>query len=583
MGSFFAELKRRHIYRVGAAYVVVAWVITQVVDVLSQVFALPSFIARPAIVLLVIGFPIALVAAWMIESKPHQAVASAVRSKTTTVDWTLIAALVLVIGLVSYQQLRPEQLAGSSQSTAIAVLPFANLSGDASQKFFSDGMAEEINAALAKVSGLTVLGRGSAFEEQTMSPRDLGRALNATHFIEGSVRKAGDQVRINARLVRTDNGVQLWSETYDRQLTDIFAIQEDIAQAIAVALRVPLQLAEGETLVSSRDIDPASYEQFLRARALVRARGTGESKQLADATALLEPIVARHPEFAPAWALLAQALVLTPLYDPAFDRVSLDEYDRVRDAFLARAEAAAERAVQLAPNQADGYVSLGTVQQFRRNWVLAEELYLKALALDPNNPDGLNQQSFVIQGAGRLKDALAMRQRLHALEPFVPRFNQFLADTLWLNGQNDDAITLMNSSDANDRPLRLAMIYAAAGRFSEAADVLSTAPAETTYSPVQVEAAARLLRAAPASAALPQSLPNLGNLGFVYFYIGAPERVLEELRGIPIFVWHPSYATLRKTQQFKEYVRYWGVVDYWRARGWPDLCRPVGADDFVCD
>ena len=185
MAEFFSELKRRHIYRVGAAYVVVAWALTQVIDVLSQIFDLPSSIARPAVILLAIGFPVALVAAWMIESKPHQAVASAVLSKPTIVDWTLCGALAVVLLFLSYRQIAPtldatQRAATPTGSVSIAVLPFANLSGDASQEFFSDGMTEEITAALAKVPDLRVVGRTSAFQfkgaEQGFAQRSARRS-----------------------------------------------------------------------------------------------------------------------------------------------------------------------------------------------------------------------------------------------------------------------------------------------------------------------------------------------------------------------------------------------------------------------
>jgi tetratricopeptide (TPR) repeat protein len=221
------------------------------------------------------------------------------------------------------------------------------------------------------------------------------------------------------------------------------------------------------------------------------------------------------------------------------------------------------------------------VQQFRGDWVLAEELAIKASALDPNNAEGLNQQGFVLQAAGRLKEGLAIRQKLYALEPFVPRFNQLLADALWLTGQDDAAIELVNNSGGPNRPIRLSMIYAAAGRLSEAADMLAMLPPEM-YPPGQVETAVRILRAAPAQPALPQSLPNLGSLGFVYLYVGAPERV-PDTDANPYFTWHPSYAPVRKTERFKANVRSSGILAYWRAKGWPDLCRPVGADDFECD
>src|SRR5262245_49997656 len=319
MGNLFAELKRRQMFRVAAAYAVVAWLLLQIVNSLAPGLNLPNWAVTLVIIFLAIGFPIALIFAWI----PHLASADASASKpaTTRLDYVLAGGLMLVIALVSYQQLAPSResnavqgpsaAGGSALQTgiSIAVLPFANLSGDASQDDFSDGMTEEIGAVLAKVQGLTVLSRSSAFQfkGQNTDPRDVGRALNATHLIEGSVRRAGERLRITAQLVRAENGAQLWSETYERQFTDIFEIQEDIARAIAGALRVPLGLAQGETLVSNRTTDLDSYQQYLRARALVRARAVDEG------IAFLESVVARDANYAPAWALLSQAYGLAPV------------------------------------------------------------------------------------------------------------------------------------------------------------------------------------------------------------------------------------------------------------------------------
>src|SRR6185503_9586967 len=191
---------------------------------------------------------------------------------------------------------------------SIAVLPFANLSGDASQEFFSDGMTEEITSALARIQGLTVLARTSAFEfkGQNRNVRAIGEALNARYLIEGSVRKDGDRVRITAQLVQAESGANMWTENYDRQLTNIFAIQEDVAQAIAGALRVPLGLERGDTLVRSRTGNIDTYEQYLRARVVRR------SGDIDEAVKLLEAVVARDPGFAPAWSMLAQAYWLAP-------------------------------------------------------------------------------------------------------------------------------------------------------------------------------------------------------------------------------------------------------------------------------
>ena len=601
MAEFFSELKRRHIYRVGAAYVVVAWALTQVIDVLSQIFDLPSSIARPAVILLAIGFPVALVAAWMIESKPHQAVASAVLSKPTIVDWTLCGALAVVLLFLSYRQIAPtldatQRAATPTGSVSLAVLPFSNLSGDASQEFFSDGMTEEITAALAKISNFQVVGRTSAFEfkGQNRDLRIIGQALGATHLIEGSVRKAGDRVRITAQLIRAENGLNLWTENYDRQLTDIFAVQEDIAQAIAAALSVPLGLKQGDSLVRNRTADLESYDRYLRARALFRARGAAN---LSQAIAVLEAVVARDPGFAPAWSLLAYAIILEGTDDTQYGRV--EEARRILDTARDKADKAAREAIRLDPRHAGGYAALARIELTRAKWAESEELFKRALALDANDPEALHPFSSALATEGRLKESLRLREKLRTLEPFVPIYNIATARVMQFNGQSQATIPILQAIPAESavgfaRNVHLARAYAAEGRFSEASDILLSTPQQSAANRKSLEDAAALLRSAPKAAGAPESLPSLeGELNFAYAFAGAPDRALESaenaldvgdansnaLRSL----WHPAFAVTRKAERFKTLVRRAGLVDFWRAQGWPDLCRPVGADDFVCD
>ena len=352
MANFVDELKRRHIYRVGAAYVVVAWALTQLVEILAQVFTLPLWIAQAAIVLLAVGFPVVLFVAWTIESKPHEAVAAAVRSKPTIVDWTLCGALAVVLLFMGYQQIAPttqSEVDAAKQAAlnprtgiSLAVLPFANLSDDETQVFFSDGITEEIITALARIPDLRVVARKSAsqFKGERRDLRAVGQSLGATHLIEGSVRKAGERVRITARLIKADDGVNAWANSYDRELTDVFAIQEEIATSIAGALRMPLGLNPGERLISNRDIDAASYDQFLRGKAAFGRARSGYAEQLA----LLEPVVARNPNYAPAWAALARAYRFAVL---AGRTTSKEEYARWRATYEPKMMDAARRAAEL--------------------------------------------------------------------------------------------------------------------------------------------------------------------------------------------------------------------------------------------
>jgi adenylate cyclase len=599
MTDFFAELKRRHIYRVGAAYVVVAWAITQVIDVLSQIFDLPGSISRPAIILLAVGFPVALIAAWMIECKPHAAVASAVRSKPTIVDWTLCGALAVVIVLIGYQQIAPSDAttrqggvnaarqAAASPATAVslAVLPFANLSGDASQEFFSDGITEEITAALARVADLRVVARTSAyqFRDQNRDIQSIGQQLRATHFIEGSVRKAGDRVRITAQLINASDGTHIWAENYDRQLTDIFAIQEDIARAIAGSLRMSLGLRAGEQLVANRDIDPDSYQQYLRARAvLLRGRN-----RAGDVIAILEPLVARNPNYAPAWEALAFSYFFTVTVR---GDISTPEGREARETYVAKTEAAARRALALDPNSVYGLFFESAFRTGPRKWAQIEDAMSKALTLDPNHPEGLNHYSGLLLTFGRFKEAVRMKLKLRELEPFVPIYDGNLAEALWLDGQNDAAIAVLKENlgrQGAGAGQDLPRVYASLGRYQEAADVLSQFGGQGVRS--LLSTAVPLLRSAPSKVSAPEGLPPLGRLGWIYLYIGAPEKALEFYeQGAPdildiAYLWHPTYAPVRKLERFKVFLRQQGLIEYWRERGWPDVCRPVGADDFECE
>ena len=319
---------------------------------------------------------------------------------------------------------------------------------------------------------------------------------------------------------------------------------------------------------------------------------TRQPMQATDAIALLEEITARDPDYAPAWALLALAYDVQP-QGPAWYSGTVAETHRTVDDSLAKAEAAALRAIQLDANLADGYASLGRLQVARGKLLVAQESYSKALALDPNNPDALYYYANLLAEVGRLKESLATMQRLRAVEPFAPIFSLNAAVVMWLNGQNNDAIAIMEAlPPLAARAVDLSEIYASAGRYREAADQLLKIPAGT-FLPGIVQEAERLLRKAPATTASPQAIPRLGRLGFVYLYVGAPVRALEfheagvdagyTIAITTAVLWHPSYAQARKTERFKAFVRKAGLVEYWRERGWPEFCHPKGAGDFVCD
>jgi len=347
----------------------------------APVLDLPVWFARAFLLALVIGFPIVLLFVWMRDLAPADGAQA--QAKVNRIDWILAGGLAAVIALLLYQQLAPNgtttvQERTGTGSTAqvpvaagisIAVLPFANLSGDANQEFFSDGMTEEITAALARVPNMRVVGRTSAFQFKGKNKdlRAIGQALSATHLIEGSVRREGDQLRITAQLIKADDGTNVWTESYNRQLTGVFAVQEEIAQAIAASLRVPLGL-QSASLVPNQTKNLDSYQQYLRARTLIRTRGQGP---MMDAATLLERVTARDPDYAPAWAIIALAYVLTP-GDFLSDSGDVELLRRGAAVALPKAEAAARRAIQLDPNLATGYMALGRVEVARAHWSAAD-------------------------------------------------------------------------------------------------------------------------------------------------------------------------------------------------------------------
>jgi TolB-like protein len=600
LSEFWRRIYDRKMVQWSVAYIAVAYAIQHGIVLTGEAFGWPEAVLRVSMLLLILGLPVVVTFAWYHGERSSR--------HFSTAEMTIVSILLMIGSILFYAFVQPQQAAVAAASpqqqasvqgqpgmVSIAVLPLANLSGDAGQEFFSDGMTDEITSALAKVHDLRVVGRTSAFQfkGEKKDLRAIGQALSARYLIDGSVRRFGDSVRITAQLIEAGNGVQLWSENYNRELKDVFAVQEDIAQAIAAALKVPLGLQQGENLVSNRTNDLESYQQYLHARALARARA------LPDAIDVLERVVKRDPQFAPASALLAQAYGLSPIYTPLARIGPISEARPAILSYLDKGEAAARRAIKADPKNAGGYAALGMLNAQRGNWSEADNLLHQALALDPNDPDVLHLYSTMLTNVGHIKQAAQMREQLAELEPFVPIYNIFTASTLLLSRQDAAAIATLEKIQLGPsegvnylRNVLLGWAYAVAGRYDEAADTL-LAIQGNQVSRHSVEDAARLLRSRSRKQAAPQ-LPSIeGEMGFVYAYVGAPERMVEASeRALALgtlytntngMFWLPQYTELRKSERFKTFVRKAGMLDYWRVKDWPDLCHPVGTDDFACE
>ncbi len=405
--SIFEELRRRNVFRVGIAYVVVGWLVTQVLEVVLESFGSPDWVMKTVLVVLAAGLPIALIFAWAFEMTPEgiKKEKDVDRSQSITqktgrkLDFAIIFILLAALGYFAWDKfvLTPAQQAELTASTqldeaaaaestekSIAVLPFVNMSSDAEQEYFSDGISEEILNALAKVKELQVAGRTSsfAFKGQNQDLRLIGATLGVDHILEGSVRKSGTTVRITAQLIQVDSGFHLWSETYDRELIDVFAIQDEIATAILKELKATLLEGE-ETAVKVARADPKAYEMYLLARQRLYERTEPTIEFAAD---LLDRAIAIDPEYAPAYAQRGIATLLLSEGAGAYGEIPLAQAQAQGRLYL-------DKALELDPMLAEAWAGLGLYylgEPTVVSWQQGIEVLQKALALNPALMDASN-------------------------------------------------------------------------------------------------------------------------------------------------------------------------------------------------
>jgi len=453
--QFLAEMKRRQVFRVAAIYGAVAFVIIQVADIVLPRLGLPDWTVTFMVALLILAFPVALLLAWAFEMTPEGVkrtdVAApgeieSIMAAPASQRWPAgVAALVGVIALVAStwwiaRSTAPEApdetaVAQSADGTrfamtglseddrpSIAVLPFADMSPDGDQEYFSDGMTEEIVNVLAKISELRVAARTSAFAFKGQNPdlRAVGDSLGVEFVVEGSVRKAGDQLRITAQLIDTRDGSHLWSESYNEALTaiNVFQIQIGIAEAIAGALRIPLGLDAVDLVSPTADLE--AYDLYLAGRARIRERGPS----LNEAVRLFKAAIARDSTWAPAWAGLAEAKELISWYTNAWG-IGPVPFDEIHLGFAPlqdESEAAAKRALELNPNIASAHVAMGSVHRNRREWESGEAEYLRALSLDPDNGEAYHQYADLLGQMGRISEAVVLTERALELDRLAVRY-----------------------------------------------------------------------------------------------------------------------------------------------------------------
>ena len=455
--NFIGELKRRNVFKVGAAYVVVAWIMAQITDVFLENFGAPEWVIKTVLLLLIIGFPLVLLFAWAFEMTPEgiKKEKDIDRSESITnqtgrkLDFTIIAlmSLALVYFAIDKFMLTPALNRDKVESTAeapdpaavetiskksIAVLPFVNMSDDTSNEYFSDGISEEILNSLAKVKDLKVAGRTSsfAFKGKNQDLRQIGQTLGVEHILEGSVRKAGTKVRITAQLIQVDDGFHLWSESYDRELTDVFAIQDEIATAILEQLKAHL-IGEELPVVSSARTDSQAYEFYLLAKQRMYER---RRLPLETAVELLDKAIAIDPDYAPAYA--QRGIVTLLLSDASYGTIP-----NVISEKQARIDL--DHALRLDPELAEAWAGLGLYHSGRpAEQEQSIKMLKKALALNPNLINAANWLQTAYSETNQPAEANKLLEQIIQRDPlYKPGF----ANLVWsyiLMGRLDDAIAL---------------------------------------------------------------------------------------------------------------------------------------------
>jgi TolB-like protein/Flp pilus assembly protein TadD len=470
--SFYAELRRRNVFKVAIVYVAVAWLLLQIADTLGPALHLPDWVISAVAFLLILGFPVALILAWAFELTPE-----GVKLETPTgagvpgaaagpskFSPAVITALVLAVGYFAFDKFvldtdsEPQdgtaatEVAGatpdpatepvtdpaleqapapaepSTPDNSIAVLPFINMSSDPEQEYFSDGLSDELLNLLSRIPEMQVAARTSsfAFKDTNLEVTEIAERLNVAHVLEGSVRKQGDQLRITAQLVQADNGFQLWSETYDRRLDNVFQIQEDIARSVVDALRINL-LGEAPTV---RTADPAAYQLFLEGQYLKRQISGDALHRAIDA---FEQSVAIDPGYAPAWAELADTYV----WVGASDRYTYTVLTELTGE-------AVQEAIRIDPDYAYAYYVRGIYHSFLKlRFQAALEDFRRALELDPDDPvlvAAIGKGAYL---TGDFDRAIAQYQEALVLDPVFPEFHLFLGKAYMSDGRLDDAEAIL--------------------------------------------------------------------------------------------------------------------------------------------
>ena len=616
--ALYHELKRRNVFRVAIAYLALAWLLTEVAGTLFPAFGIPDWGVRFVVIVFALGFVPAMIISWAYELTPEglKREKDVVRDASIThltakrLDGITIGLIVAALAFILADRLwlsprlaeqlaapatvvtdkvrisEPEPIEPQNPPNSIAVLPFTNMSDDAANEYFSDGISEEILNLLAKLPGLHVTSRSSAFQFKGdgIDIPTVAAQLGVAHILEGSVRKAGNRVRITAQLIDAATDRHMWSETYDRELDDIFAIQDEIAQSVVAELKSTL-LGEEALARSGGTRDLQAYEHFLQGRHFWRRRNADD---LLHAAQLLERAVEIDPDYADAWTALGATYAVIPGY------VGIES-----EPYNDKAVTAARRALELDPMQAEAYAVLANYNYGAQNlWPEAVRNIEKAIELDPQNATAHHWAYIIHLSAGRVGDAHREIEEAYRLDPLNAAIAGSLGWSHSVAGNYGKAITMLETAEelgwGDFALLYIALNHALKGDTKGAGELYASIGtvrffAHFDWAPLFLKAlqdprhvnefAQRMVKMVDEGEADGGiTFPMLALVGSEMFRtVLADDNYIWAL-------WYRDASAIRQTPAFRELVTELKLVEYWRETNhWPDLCRPVGDNDFECD
>ena len=577
-GNFFAELKRRNVYKVAIAYVVGGWALSQGIAQVFPVFDVPNWTIRLIVLLIILGLPIALVLSWMFELTPQgikrtaTADAMPAAAKPKKYAWIYVVGIgaavsigLFLLGRYTAQQTSAEIGRPSGPSLpekSIAVLPFDNLSRDPDNVYFTEGVQDEILTRLAKVADLKVISRTST-QHFNSSPENLpqiAKQLGVMNILEGSVQKAGDQVRVNVQLINALTDAHLWADTYDRKLTDIFAVESEIAKTIAETLQARLTGLEKSAIAKTPTVNPEAYELYLRGKFFAEKRTGADLRKSIE---YYDQSISKDPNYPLTYVSLADSHLLLTAYGDTSPEQSitparialkraLDLDDSLAQAHassgllatleldLNRAISELERAIQLNPNYATAHhwiaLPLMFVGQFDRG--IAEGK--RAIELDPlsliNNAD----LCWMYFNARRFDEAEAQARKTLEMDPRFYIAHYYLGEVLQFKGKLVEAIAEFQTSTElnNNDQYSLAMLgqaYARNGQMDEAQKILAGLREKAQSRYIAPYALAVVLTALGEKTHAIDELERGYNEGGFYIALVTVDPLFDDLRGDPRF------------------------------------------------